>query len=89
VAEGGVRETVTHGKTGLLTARDPRAFADAIQALLENRDLRESLGSAGRAHVLERWTWDRTAIEVERSLEQLAGLDDSGAIPATEPAVAS
>ncbi|UTB33261.1 MAG: glycosyltransferase family 4 protein [Methanobacterium sp. ERen5] len=38
VKEGGVRETVIHGKTGILTERDEFLFSEAIVELLINKD---------------------------------------------------
>jgi glycosyltransferase involved in cell wall biosynthesis len=40
---------------------DPAALASAIGRLLDDEGLRERLGAAGRARVLERYTWRRTA----------------------------
>ena len=64
VAEGGLRESVVTGQTGLLVPRDPRRFADAIESILRDSGLAERLGSAGREDVLERWTWSTTAEHV-------------------------
>ena len=64
VAEGGLRESVVSGQTGLLVPRDPRRFADAIDSVLRDGGLAERLGSAGREDVLERWTWSTTAQQV-------------------------
>jgi glycosyltransferase involved in cell wall biosynthesis len=41
----------------LLIADDPKGFADAVQALLDDRDRALKLGAAGRASYLERYTW--------------------------------
>lgn len=41
----------------LLIADDPRAFADAVQTLLADRERARSLGQAGRALYLDRYTW--------------------------------
>ena len=72
VAEGGVRETVTDSVTGLLTGRDPQEFASAVERLLRESDLRQQLGREGRRQVLEKWSWDGTARQVEFSLENLS-----------------
>jgi polysaccharide biosynthesis protein PslH len=37
---------------------EPRAFADAVLALLCDRDARDRLGAAARRFVEEHWTWD-------------------------------
>jgi glycosyltransferase involved in cell wall biosynthesis len=72
VAEGGVKETVADGATGLLTDRDPQRFASAVQELLRDSALRDRLGREGRRRTLEEWSWDRTARQVEASLVTLA-----------------
>lgn len=52
----GVSEAVADGATGLLAASgDARELADALQRLLEDRDLRARLGNAGRARTLDRF----------------------------------
>jgi len=46
---GGLPEVVEHGRQGLVVpARDPRALADAIIRLLEDAELRRSMGTAAR-----------------------------------------
>lgn len=57
VREGGVRESVMDGETGLLVDRDETLFRDAIQYLLENKTAREAMGSNGLKNVEDRWTW--------------------------------
>ena len=50
------------GKTGLLVEpNSPDALVAAIGRLLDDRDLRERLGAAGRERVIERFTWQVTA----------------------------
>ncbi|GAI75541.1 unnamed protein product, partial [marine sediment metagenome] len=49
VREGGVRETVVDGHTGLLTSRDPAEFAAAIVRLLDNPSLAAQMGRQGSA----------------------------------------
>jgi glycosyltransferase involved in cell wall biosynthesis len=65
VREGGVRETVIHGYTGLLVERDPKLFASAVQQLVSNPELMREYGKNGREHVLQNWTWDRSVTELE------------------------
>ena len=73
VAEGGLRETVENGRTGLLTPRDPLAFGDALQRVLDDPELAARLGRQGRAHVLEHWRWSDTARAICWLLERTAG----------------
>jgi glycosyltransferase involved in cell wall biosynthesis len=56
----GCRDVVEHGRNGLLVPpRDSAALTAAIRRLLDDHALRASLGAAGRATVLERYTGDR------------------------------
>jgi glycosyltransferase involved in cell wall biosynthesis len=73
VAEGGVRETVRHGETGLLTDRDPQQFADAISKLLTNPSLADRLGKQGPGYVRDHWSWDSAVVRLEVHLRDVAG----------------
>ena len=69
---GGVPEIVVHGETGLLVPMDdPTAMADAICALLRNPAWSTHLGRLGRARVLERFTADRSARDVEAVYDRM------------------
>jgi glycosyltransferase involved in cell wall biosynthesis len=60
---GAIPEVVGRdGETGLLVEpNDPGALAGAILRALGDEELRERIGAAGRARVLERFTWPVTA----------------------------
>jgi starch synthase len=75
---GGIPEIVVEGETGYLVVwdeADPAAFSRALavrmEEVLSDPDLAARMGAAGRARVLERFTWpsivDRT-VELYRSL---------------------
>jgi glycosyltransferase involved in cell wall biosynthesis len=50
------------GETGLLVEpNNPEALVGAIGQLLDDAALRARLGAAGRARVIERFTWQVTA----------------------------
>lgn len=50
------------GETGLLvTPNDPDALVGALRRLLDDPELRRTLGSAGRERVISRFTWQVTA----------------------------
>jgi glycosyltransferase involved in cell wall biosynthesis len=49
----------------LLLADGPAPFEQAIARLLDNPDQRRSLGEAGRALYLERYTWPAAWRELE------------------------
>jgi glycosyltransferase involved in cell wall biosynthesis len=72
VAEGGVRETIQHGDTGLLTDREPAQFAQAIQELLSNPLLADEMGRRGASHVQDHWSWDASVARLESHLESVA-----------------
>jgi len=56
VREGGVRETVIHGETGLLTERDEHAFSETVKELLQNVKKRRSMSTRAIRTVREFWT---------------------------------
>ena len=56
---GGANEAVKNKETGLLVERgSSEALADGVLKLLEDRNLRERFGLAGRRFVSENFTWD-------------------------------
>ncbi|HSZ06050.1 MAG TPA: glycosyltransferase family 4 protein [Solirubrobacteraceae bacterium] len=69
VAEGGFRETVRDGETGLLVAPDAGALGSAIATVLGDGELAAKLGRNGRAEVQRDWSWARTAEGYDRLLE--------------------
>jgi glycosyltransferase involved in cell wall biosynthesis len=72
VKEGGVRESVVDGQTGLLLDRDPGQFAAAVRTLIENEKLAERYGKQARAYTLEKWPWERRIEQLEERLVQVA-----------------
>jgi glycosyltransferase involved in cell wall biosynthesis len=76
VREGGVKETVVDGKTGILVERDPRKFGSAIQSLLENPSLVALYGKKGRKYVLANWSWENAVTNLEKHLLEVAGLNE-------------
>jgi starch synthase len=77
-AVGGIPEIVVDGRTGLLVAfeagrdaygspADPDRFAAdlaaAVNTLLADPGRRATMGAAGRARVLERFTWEAIAVQ--------------------------
>jgi glycosyltransferase involved in cell wall biosynthesis len=73
VAEGGVRETVKHGVTGLLSERNAADFGRALDQLLTDESLRRQMGAAGRRHVLEHWRWDQAFEMLDANVARAAG----------------
>ena len=75
IAEGGLRESIVHERTGLL-ATDAAELGDALARILADRELRERLGHAALARAAE-FSWDATAgaslaaLEAERATGRL------------------
>ena len=66
---GGPSEVLADGETGFVVPpRDPRALADAIETLDDDRDTARAMGRAGRARTVERFARDRYAADVRDAL---------------------
>jgi glycosyltransferase involved in cell wall biosynthesis len=78
-AVGGMLDTVVHDVTGLLIPpRDPRACANAVNAILRDRRVASGFGAAGRQRACSRYSWDRIATDMLRVYDRL--------LPVTAPA---
>jgi glycosyltransferase involved in cell wall biosynthesis len=67
-------EIVDNGKTGLLVERgDAQALAEALTTLINNNELRRSMGEAGRQRIEKFFSWDGIADELLHQYEQLVG----------------
>jgi glycosyltransferase involved in cell wall biosynthesis len=83
-AVGGLSGLVDDERTGLLVPPgDVDALRAAIQRLLDNSELRERLGNAGRRKITRMCGWDSVT---ERTLEAYA-LGRTGSAPQALPAV--
>jgi glycosyltransferase involved in cell wall biosynthesis len=71
VREGGPRESIVDGETGLLVDRDEGAFADAVSRLLANPGLRDKMGRAGREYVRRSWTWQASGDRLDKQLQMV------------------
>ena len=60
VHEGGVRESVVEGVSGILVERGSPEIAAAIERLMGDPALRSSLGKSARDYVCRGWTWEAT-----------------------------
>jgi glycosyltransferase involved in cell wall biosynthesis len=63
----GIREIVSHRETGYLSAPTPGGIRAALEEVLGNATLRERMGRAARAFVLERFTLEQ-AVKAEVEL---------------------
>jgi glycosyltransferase involved in cell wall biosynthesis len=57
----------------LVPARDVRALADRIDALLSDRTALVALGAAARETVVTEFTWDRCGAQTVAAYEQVLG----------------
>ena len=70
VAEGGVRETIIDGVTGLLVQHQPQAMARAIEQLRDDKRLTAQLSKNGSELVKEKWSVESAVERLERQLSQ-------------------
>lgn len=68
IREGGIRETIVDGVTGILTERDETEFAEALKLLFQNERLCQQFGEQGRVHVTKHWTWEQSVAQLNRHL---------------------
>jgi D-inositol-3-phosphate glycosyltransferase len=82
-AVGGMLDTVVHDVTGrLLEPKQPADVADAINHLLRDEFLRQSLGAAGRDRARARYSWDRIAADTLRIYDRLVPAEYPRSTPA-------
>ncbi len=70
VKEGGVRESVAHNESGLLTERDEQEFAEAITKLLLDENEHQSMGQRGIELIQNFWTWEHAGERLLRYLKR-------------------
>jgi glycosyltransferase involved in cell wall biosynthesis len=71
---GGIPEVIVEGDTGLLVSpKDPQGLARAMGRLLADVDLRQELGRRGRQLVVEKFSMEQMAAEIEAVYEVLRG----------------
>jgi glycosyltransferase involved in cell wall biosynthesis len=71
VREGGVRESVLDGQSGILVDRDSTELAEAIDHLVQNPDVRNRLGQQAGVYVRSQWTWAQSIDRYEKEIEKL------------------
>ena len=72
VAEGGVRETILDGVTGLHVENDPAAAASALTTLRNDLALARRLGVNAVAAVKEKWSFEGATDRIEQRLQRYA-----------------
>lgn len=59
VKEGGLRESILHKKTGLLTQRNEKDFANAVTKLLKDQELWNKFSATGVKYIDSVWTLEK------------------------------
>ena len=85
VAEGGIRETVIDGVTGLLVPSDPAEFARAIMRLRDDPALARRLGEGARRNAIERWSQQAAIDRIEQALARVARQPAVQSSPSSQP----
>ena len=69
---GGVRDIVMKDKTGLISdSKDINGFTNNLKKLIENKDLRDSLGATGYENVYEKFNYRRLVSDVKSLYNRL------------------
>lgn len=71
VKEGGMRETVLHKETGLLTERNESSFADAICELLMSKKKTDEMSKKSVEYVKSFWTIENAGKRLEKHLNMI------------------
>ena len=72
IREAGYRDSITDGVTGILVEPEAESFAAGITRLAGDDALVAKMGAAGRSDAVARWTWERTAAQMEAILQSAA-----------------
>ncbi|XP_041378387.1 alpha-1,3/1,6-mannosyltransferase ALG2-like [Gigantopelta aegis] len=70
---GGPLETIVDRKTGFLCDPTPAGFSECMEKFIVDRNLRERIGSAGREHVLDRFSFKEFSNTLHNIVTQLVG----------------
>jgi glycosyltransferase involved in cell wall biosynthesis len=83
-AVGGMLDTVVHDVTGyLVKPKRPDLLADALNELMHDDFLRQSLGASGRDRARARYSWDRVAADTQRVYDRLVAGGSKGRMQTT------
>ena len=75
---GGLKEVVDDGVTGFIVpTENSTALAEKIVELVENCDLREKMGEAGRKMVEKRYSWDKSILKMEKVYSRIVSKHES------------
>jgi glycosyltransferase involved in cell wall biosynthesis len=71
VAEGGVRETIIHGKNGFLVNQNPKEIAQYISQLSKNQELRKNMSDFSVSNVKENWSLGSCRERINKAIESM------------------
>ena len=71
VAEGGVRETIIHGKNGFLVNQNPQEIAQYILQLIKNQALRKNIVDFAEHNVKENWSLAACTERINNAVERM------------------
>lgn len=71
VAEGGVRETIIHGKNGFLVNPNPKEIAKYISKLSSNDELRNEISKFSINNVKENWSLSSCSKRINEAIESM------------------
>jgi glycosyltransferase involved in cell wall biosynthesis len=71
VAEGGVRETIIHGKNGFLANQNSDDIAKYIQQLVDNQELKKEISKFSIQNVQQNWTLAQCSERINLAIESV------------------
>jgi glycosyltransferase involved in cell wall biosynthesis len=71
VAEGGVRETIVHGKNGFWVNQNPKKIAQYIAQLSENQELRKRMSQFSINNIKENWSLASCSERINQAIESM------------------
>ena len=77
---GGASEVVVSGTTGIVTATDVGALAAAVARLLDDEELRQTMGAAAAARAHRFFGAERLGKDIAGIYEELAGRSSTVAV---------
>lgn len=73
VKEGGLRESILHNKTGLLTQRNEKDFAKAVMKLMQDQQLWEKFSKTGVKYIESVWTLEKAGQRLLHHMYRILG----------------
>jgi len=72
----GLREQIEHGATGLVAGQSVESMADGLTALMNNKNLRATLGRAARSNIVAAMAYEKIRDREFNTLRDMAGLQN-------------